>query len=431
MRYCSRCVYPENAKPALLIDDENVCSGCRTSESKVDNINWEDREIALREILASYKKRAQEERNPYDCIIPISGGKDSHYQVYLAKVVYGMNPLLVCYNHGWNTQIGVRNLRNLVKQFGCDLIRCTHNLDSVKKIARYMLEKVGDITWHYHTGIHTFPFQIAVKYNIPLILWGEHGWSEVMGMFRLEDIPEFTKWCRKEHAMRSVDIDDLLEADRGITLHDVGPLIFPEDSEIERVGVRGIYLGNYIRWGGNELATFLNEEYDFKFMSRKRDRTFSMFHKTDDHANAVHDYLKYLKFGYGRGTDLASFEIRAGRMTREEGIELVREYDHVRPRSLDVYLDFLDVTEDEFEASIENMRDPLIWEKKDGVWQVKDSVCNHIEDSSVEASRLPLVEPEERTFGELNKSMYYSKNFVPSVVDDTYVGCSDDEFLVL
>ncbi len=433
MRYCARCVYPENSRPTIIFDEYGICSGCRVHESK-KQIDWQGREKMLREILDHYKGEAQRTGNLYDCIIPVSGGKDSHYQVYLVKEVYGLNPLLVTYNHTFNTQLGIRNLINMVKEFGCDLIRFTANPDSVRKIARYMVRKVGDITWHYHAGIFTFPFQIAVKYRIPLVIWGEHGYSEMTGMFRLEDIPEFTKWCRQEHEMRGYEVEDLINADSGLTRRDLAPYIFPSDEEIEEVGVRGIFIGNYIEWDSRWLADMLMREHGFEIARGKRDRTFSLFHKIDDHANDVHDYLRYLKFGYGRGTDHASHEIRAGRMTREEGIEMVRQYDHVRPSSLDFYLDFLGMTEAEFEAAVEKDRDPSIWEKDScGKWTLKDSVVNHVNDELVEAARLPLVAEDDRTFGRNNRHLYYSDKFQP-LPPSKQTGVSrdsEDEFVIL
>jgi len=433
MRYCARCVYPENARPTIIFDEAGVCSGCRVHEAKA-TIDWDERAGMLRGILAEYRDRAREAGNPYDCIIPVSGGKDSHWQVHVIKEIHGLNPLLVAYNHLFNTAVGVRNLANLVKRFDCDLVRFTVRPDSVRRIARYMLRRVGDITWHYHTGIFTFPFQIAVKYRIPLLVWGEHGYSEVTGMFRLEDIPEFTKWCRQEFEMRGLELEDIVNAESGIAWQDVAAYVYPSDEEIEEIGVRGIYLGNYVPWDARSQAEFLVEQRGFKPLSGKRDRTFSLYHKIDDHANDVHDYLKSLKFGYGRGTDHASLEIRSHRMTREEGIELVRAYDHVRPRTLDLYLEFLGLTEDEFERAVEPMRDRSIWERDaGGRWIAVDSVARHARDPGLEAARLFLVPEDERTFGTRNRHLYYSGAPGPALpVDDRFIDRgSEDEFVIL
>lgn len=410
MQYCARCCYPANAKPTIIFDDEGVCSGCRYHESR-QQINWAEREALLRETLAEHKARAREAGSPYDCIIPVSGGKDSHYQAYLMKVVYGMNPLLVTFNHSYNTRLGNENLRNIVRQFGLDLIRFTVSPHAASRISRYMLKKVGDMTWHYHAGIRTFPFQIAVKYNTPLVILGEHGFAELTGLVSLEDLVEHTKWSRQEHDMRGIEPHELINEESGITYHDIVPYIYPSDEDIERVGVRGLYMSNFYYWDALTQAKKMHEEYGFKLHPGMRERTFLLHGKIEDHANDVHDYLKYLKFGYGRATDDASMEIRHGRMTREEGIELVKKYDHVRPSTLDTYLQFMGISEQDFYDWIEPMRDESIWQKgAGGEWTVKDSVANHAGDPGVEAARVPLVAPEDRTFGENNRKFYWRED---------------------
>ncbi|MGQ9571339.1 MAG: N-acetyl sugar amidotransferase [Thermodesulfovibrionales bacterium] len=301
---------------------------------------------------------AKERGNYYDCIVPVSGGKDSHFQVYILKEKYGMDPLLVTFNHIYNSEAGLRNLENLIEKSGCDLIRFTANPHSVKKISRFMLETIGDLTWHYHAGIMTVPFQVAVEKNIPLIVWGEHGFAELTGIVSLEDFVEFTKWKRRKHDMRGFEPYDIVNKSRGkITQDDLYPYIYPTDEEIERTGVRGIYLSNFFYWDAKSHAELMMEKWDFSPVTYKRDRTFNLYAKIDDHANDVHDYLKFLKYGYGRATDDASMEIRHGRMTREEGVEMVKLYDSVEPSSLQTYLDFLEITREEFYRIVEPMRD--------------------------------------------------------------------------
>lgn len=417
MRYCKRCCYPENAKPNIIFDEQGICSGCRYIERKVET-DWEKREKMLRALLEEYKQKAKDSGNPYDCLIPVSGGKDSHFQAYLMKKVYGMNPLLVTFNHAFNTEWGIRNLTNMLNQFNCDLLRFTINPESIRKITRYMLKKLGDITWHYHAGIMTFPIQIAVKYNIPLVVWGEESYSDLVGMFRNEDIVEFSKKVRQEHDMRGFEPEDILRdsENKELTKQDLAAFFYPSEEEIERVGVRGIYISNFIRWKAKEQVEMLIKDYGFE-TSPGKERTFNIHAKIDDAANDVHDYLKYLKFGYGRATDDASYEIRHGRMTREEGIEMVRKYDSVRPKSLDAFLKFLGMTENEFKESIEHLRDEKIWEKKDGIWQAKDSVVNHIKEQGVEEARIP--QSEERT------------SFIASSKKTPYSRGSGDEFVLL
>ena len=410
MKYCTRCTYPENAKPTIIFDHKGVCSGCRYHESR-QRINWKERKKMLLEILEVHKHKARENGNPYDCIIPVGGGKDSHFQTYLMKVVYGMNPLLVTFNHVFNTEIGIRNLNNLVKQFSCDLIRFTANPDSVRKISRHMLKTVGDLTWHYHAGIKTLPFQVAVQYKVPLIIWGEHGFAELTGLVTLEDMVEFTKWTRQEHDMRGYEPHDLISEKNGITEHDIVPYVYPTDEQIEELDIRGIYLSNFYYWDALAHAKMMHEAYGFELHSGPRERTFLLHGKLEDHANDVHDYLKYLKFGYGRATDDSSMEIRHGRMTREEGIELVRQYDSMEPSTLETYLKFMKVTTEEFYEWIAPMRDISLWEQDSATgWKVNDSVASHLDDLHVEDVRVPLVPFEDRTFEKNNFGFYWNRN---------------------
>ena len=411
MRYCARCTFPENARPTIIFDEEGVCSGCRVVESK-QRLDWDSREKMFRELVAEYKAKAREKGQPYDCIIPVSGGKDSHYQVYLATQVYGLRPLLVTYNHGFNTRLGLRNLRNLVRSFNCDLLRVSSGLDTARRLSRYMLRRCGDVTWHYHAGIFTVPFQVAVEKRIPLILWGDHARSELTGQFRLEDMPEFTNWCRQQYDMRGIEIDDIVaDPESGLERHELAPFTFPDMDLMDEIGVRGVYMGVYIRWDALQTTKMLMKDWGFAVHPGPREKTFNLYHKIDDHANEVHDYLKYLKFGYGRATDHTAEEIRAGRMTREEGIALVQRYDAVRPSSLDLYLDFLGISEEEFEAAIEDQRDPEVWEKgPDGRWRARHAIwkSDSVTSNMLEAARPALVPEADRTFGYNNRHLYYS-----------------------
>lgn len=406
MEYCSRCLYPANAKPTIIIDDDGICSGCRYHESRQHlEIDWDARHAIFEKILDEARTLRRQRGNCHDCIVPVSGGKDSHFQVWLLKKKYGMNPLLVTFNHCFNSPAGNRNLYNLIEKSGCDFIRGTAGLDAVRRISRHMLEKVGDLTWHYHAGIKTFPIQIAARYNIPLMVWGEHGFAELTGLVALEDFVEFTRWSRKEHDMRGYEPHDIV-GQGGITEHDISPYIYPSEEDIARCDLRGIYLSNFFPWNAKTHVETMRREWDFAPVTYERDRTFNLFAKIEDHANDVHDYLKYLKFGYGRATDDATTEIRHGRMTREEGIEMVRHYDAREPESLAYYCDFLGISTEQFYALVEPMRDLSVWEKSNGSWHVKDSVDRHPITQREQAARVDQV--EDRTLGQANRELYFN-----------------------
>jgi len=412
MRYCARCLYPENARPTILFDDEGVCSGCRYHESRQNlEVDWEERVRMLEEILDEARRLARERGNSHDCIVPVSGGKDSHFQVWMLKKKYGMNPLLVTFNHIYNSPAGLRNLSNLVERSGCDLIRYTAGVDSVRRISRYMLETVGDLTWHYHAGIRTVPFQVAVKYNIPLIVWGEHGFAELTGIVSLEDFVEFTRWTRKEHDMRGYEPHDLI-GKGGIVLGDVLPYVYPSDEEIERTAVRGIYLSNFFDWNAKAHAELMIREWNFAPVAYERERSFNLYGKIEDHANDVHDFLKYLKFGYGRATDDASMEIRHGRMTREEGIAMVKRYDAREPSTLGLYCDFLGISKQKFHELVVPMRDAAIWGAEHSPdARPLDSVDRHPIGEAEERAR-PAPSPD-RALAPENRHLYFNPALPP------------------
>lgn len=384
MKYCNKCVYPENARPHILLDQEGVCSGCRAVIRRKD-INWENREGKLEEIVKYYKEFAREQGNSYDCVIPVSGGKDSHFQTWLLTERYDMNPLLVSYNHSYNTRIGLRNLRNLIDKSGCNHIRFNTSKSTARKLSKYQLYKTGDVTWHYHAGIMTFPIRVAVMYNIPLIVWGESGYRYKFGMYNAEDMVEFTEKERHEHDMRGLQPEDILSdsmsAEFGITESDLEPFYYPSNDVIDDLDLRGIYLDNYRKWDHIKQTKKIIDEWDFAthpLGTHPSKRQFLCASGIEDAATGTHDYLKYLKYGYGRATDHVSREIRHGRMTREEGIYLVGRYDDVRPPDLDWFLEFMDMSEQEFEKAIEPFRDENIWsQSQSGEWELDDWVGNH------------------------------------------------------
>lgn len=386
MKYCQRCVCPKNYAIPLTFDEDGICSACRVHEEK-EKIDWKGREKKLRQILDKY--RSQDGKN-YDCIIPVSGGKDSHYQTYLMKVVYRMNPLLVTFNHEMNTTRGIRNLTNLIKKFEVDHLRFTPNPAAIRRLSMYSLKKMGDMFWHSHCGIYTFPVQIAVKYKIPLLIWGEQGFMDLGGMFSHYDMVEMTKKFRVEHGQRGYDWNDMLSKEFDLKKKDLLWAIYPSDEELDRVGVRGIYLGNFIPWNHKKQTELMIKKYGFE--SGPPYRSYNLYENVEDHvSNGLNDYLKFLKFGYGRTTDHASIDIRWQRISREQGIELVKKYDRLEPPDLEIYLRYTGLTRQEVLGAVDSMRDPRAWKiKADGDWELIDPVENHIKDPGVEKARLPL-----------------------------------------
>lgn len=386
MRYCTRCIYPENHPLNITFDDEGVCSGCRVHEEK-DRLDWNERFQKLGEIFNDYHHRGY-----YDCIVPVNGGKDSYFITYIVKVVFKLNPLLVTYNIHYNTKVGIRNLANLVTKFDCDHIHYTVHPELVKKLTHLSIKKMGDMYWHCLAGMQTFPVQMAVRLKIPLIVWGVHGWSDQVGMFSHLDMVEMAKKVREEHGLRGFDAEDMTEEAMGIAAEDVERFRYPSDEEIEAVGLRGIYLGNFIRWDAQKQTELMIEKYGYE--SAEQERTFNPYETVDCfHDGGLHDYVKYLKYGFGKVTDHACRDIRLKRMTREEAIDWVAKYEGKKPKDMDVFLKWIGMTERELMEHIDPFRDRRIYEKdSSGRWILKDSAVNHRNDPGVEAVRLEKIE---------------------------------------
>ncbi len=388
IKVCSRCLYHEKHPLYLTFDKEGVCSGCRVHEEK-DILNWQERAEKLRSILENYRNQSG---NNYDCIIPVSGARDSYFIVHTIKNIFGMNPLLVTYNKQYNTDVGVRNLANLRIQFDCDIMTLSVNPETLKKITRATFRRLGSIYWHCLAGQTVFPVQIAVKFKIPLIIWGAHQGIDQVGMFSHLDEVEMTRKYRKEHDLMGLEAEDLIDDFDEITEEDIKPFMYPDDKELEQVGVRGIYLNNYIRWDTKAQHEKMIELYDYE--THKQTRTFDTYNDVDCwNYSDVHDFIKFVKHGYGKVTDHACREIRLRRMTREEGLALVEQYQYKEPENLELFLNWLGITKNSFYYILDQYRNPIFWERDENwQWRFKKEVFEQPTPEHIENARLELKE---------------------------------------
>ena len=230
---------------------------------------------------------------------------------------------------------------------------------------------MGDNNLHNHIGIGTLPNIVAVKYNIPLILWGDHGLSEQGGMNSINDFVEYTDKYRIEHDQHGFEWYDFINIeDEKLTEKDLKLFIYPEENNLRKVGVRGIYLSNYFFYDGNKNYKISRDQYGWKESQKPFDRTYRLFSNVDDmHENGIHDYLKFIKFGFGRGTDHKNYDVRLNLISRDEGIKLVLKYDHVTPSDLDDWCSYVDMKREEFYFHADKFRDPKVWFKKMDIGQ--------------------------------------------------------------
>jgi N-acetyl sugar amidotransferase len=385
MDYCKKCVMPMFSALPISDGGDGNCSGCRAALQKT-KIDWEERKKLFVSLVDSYRSD-----NNYDCIVPVSGGKDSYFAAHIAKE-FELNPLLVTYHSNTYLPEGERNLQRMKEVFGFDHLTLHPSEDVLIKLHRLGFKLHGDMNWHNHCGIYTFPMQIAVKYKVPLVFWGDHGFTEQGGMYSHNDFFEYTAKDRHENALHGFDWYDFIEEAEGLSPKDLRWACYPTDEEILDVGVRGIFLSNYFFYDGNHNAKVAMEKHDWLPSQTPFDRTYRLISNLDDkHENGIHDYMKFVKFGYGRGTDHACYDIRLGLMSREEGIEMVKNYDHVKPSDLYPWLERVGMTEEEFDTIADTFRNPRIWSIKDGEWW-KDNICG--KPSSYGKAHIPFEREE-------------------------------------
>ena len=381
MRWCKKCVYPASSAVPLAFDDNGVCSGCRTATQRIE-IDWDKRRKVFERIIDEYRSM---NGCVYDCIIPVSGGKDSYYQIHIIKKVYGLNPLLVTYNGNNYTKTGLENVQNMREVFGVDHIFFTPKIDTLIKLNRIGFKLMGDMNWHAHAGIFTYPIRVAVHMNIPLMIWGEHGFMDLGGMHSYKDFVEFTYRYRHEHCLRGYEWFNMTDEglkklnkpdiSEGLQPKDLIPWMYPSDEEINRVGVRGLFISNFFKWEANEHGAMVKEKYGFKPSPEPFERTHRTMSNLDDmHENGIHDYMKYVKFAYGRATDHCCKDIRAGHITRDEAISIVREKDHIKSKDLYRWLPYVAMEESEFDRIADTFRDPRVWWKNEKNEWVKDNI---------------------------------------------------------
>ena len=371
MKYCKKCLYPDT-KPQLVFNDDGICSACTNRKTK-ESIDWDKKREEFVKILDKYSSK---DSSNYDCIIPVSGGKDSTYQTYVMKEEFGLNPLVVNFHPLDQTNIGKKNLESL-KKIGVDCIEFSPNPNVYQKLARFGLSELGDFQWPEHIGIFTVPVQIAVKYKIPLIIWGENPQLEYG---QPTDINKDTildrEWNEKNGGYFLDKIKPEHMTKYGFEVNDLKPYLYPSDDEIKKVGVTGVFLGTYIKWDIFKQLEFV-KTLGFSENDEIREGTYDRWENLDVYFSVFHDYFKFIKYGFGRTTDHVSIEIRYGKMTREKGIELIKKHEGKIPQKyLKEFLNAAAITMNEFEEICDKFTSKELFQTDQDGKLVKDKEGN-------------------------------------------------------
>ncbi|HAV13921.1 MAG TPA: N-acetyl sugar amidotransferase [Opitutae bacterium] len=344
LTYCKKCVMP-STKPDLKFDDEGVCSACRAYEDR-KHVDWDERKVELETTLDRYRRNGSH----WDCIVPVSGGKDSTYQV-IRMLQMGLTPLCVTATTCDLSELGRINIEN-IKKLGVDYVEFSPNPNVRAKLNRIGLTEVGDISWPEHVGIFTIPVRAAVQYNIPLIVWGENSQNEYGGPAAAADNNVLNRrWLEEFGGLLGLRVNDLTEA-YGIEQKNLLPYSYPTDEELQRVGVTGLFLGHYLPWDGIS-NTLIAQANGFVTLDHIVEGSMVNYENLDNHQTGIHDYFKFLKFGFSRATDIACLHVRRGRITRQDAVEIVLRNDGKFPwayldKPLEKILDPLEMSVDEF-----------------------------------------------------------------------------------
>jgi N-acetyl sugar amidotransferase len=308
---CSVCIYPDTRPDAGFVG--GVCSGCRAYADRV-NVDWDDRLKRLRSLLRIARDRGA----PYDCVVPVSGGKDSTYQV-LKLTELGARVLAVNAGTDMLSDIGRRNLDN-IKNY-CDVIEWTPCIEVRKKLMRIGLRQIGDLSYPEHLAIWAIPTRIACVMKVPLVVWGENPQREYAAPHGVPPATHLdSKWVNEFGGMLGLRLSDCV-GQEGLTRADLAAFEFPTSAELDRAGVEGIWLGDYIEWDGWKNA-FIAQQWGFEVGAYPVETSLANYENLDNHITVLRDYLRYLKFGYTRATDIACSHMRRGRLSREEGLRL-------------------------------------------------------------------------------------------------------------
>lgn len=345
LKYCRRCVMPDT-KPDLRLDGDGICNACRSYERRAE-VDWDARREELLRVVAKYRRA---DGGNWDCIVPVSGGKDSTYQV-VRMLQLGLNPLCVTSTTCDESELGRRNIENLQK-LGVDHVQFTPNPLVRARLNRIGLTQVGDISWPEHVGIFTIPVRAAVQYNVPLIVWGENSQNEYGGPAAASENSVLNRrWLEEFGGLLGMRVSDLIGME-GIEAKHLIAYTYPTDEELARVGVTGLFLGHYLPWDGLSNA-LIAQANGFITYEKVVEGSMVSYENLDNHHTGIHDYFKFLKFGFGRATDLACLHVRRGRLSRQDALDAVRRLDGRFPweylgKSLEDILEPLDMTVDGF-----------------------------------------------------------------------------------
>lgn len=347
MKHCARCGLPETYE-TIEFDVEGICNICRQHQFKSSEINWAVRKEKLDSLIAEHRGK-----HDYDCIVPFSGGKDSTYTLYYLIKEYGLKPLVVQFNHGFMRPNLLANNERTFKKLGVDVISFTPNWKVVKRLMLESLIRKGDFCWHCHTGIFSYPMHIAIKFKVPLVFWGEPS-SEYTAYYdyrdgEIEAVDEVRFNRFTNLGISAEDMSGMIGAGNNLDPRDLAPYSYPPLRELKQLRYQSVCLGSFIPWDAKVQSQLIMDELGWKgdYVEGMPPDLYN-YEKIECYMQGVRDYLKFLKRGYSRVTQMTALDIRNNRMDKHEATVLIEQWEGKKPPSLKLFLEYLEITEEQF-----------------------------------------------------------------------------------
>lgn len=349
---CQKCGLPETYE-TIEFDASGVCNICRSAEYKQKTINWQERHSLLDQLIEKYRGK-----NDYDCIVPFSGGKDSTFQLYYLCTRYKLKPLVVRFNHGFMRPVISRNNERTFKKLGVDVLEFTPNWRIVKRVMLESFKRKTDFCWHCHCGIYSFPLRVAVKFKIPLIFWGEP-LAEISAYYdylnntvEYEDEKKFNM-CRNLGISANDMYGMIHSPDFPVDRRDLLPYTYPSLKELKEIQYCSVCLGSFIPWDYVKNTKIIQQELgwesdELEGVPRKLNTSCE---KIECFMQGTRDYIKFIKRGYSRISQINAFHLRNGRISKKEA-EDYRAQEGAKPPSLNIFLEYMGLTEKEFNTIV-------------------------------------------------------------------------------
>lgn len=359
--FCKKCTM-SNQRPRITFDENGVCSACNYTEYKKAHIDWDEREKELVELCNRFRK----DNGKYDVIVPVSGGKDGGFVAHMLKYKYGMNPLTVTWSPLVPSDVGRRNLDAFIMS-GFDNILGRPNGKATRLMTNLAFKHIGDPFQPFIYGQTNFPLKVAIENKVSLMMYGENGEVEYGGDMKNAFRPTRDLEDHDRHYFSGLPPE--FWRDHGLSDADLNPFMEPkfEDAVANKTEIH--FMGYYHHWDPQENFYYCTENTGFKTNSERSEGTYSKYASLDDKIDGFHYYLSYIKFGIGRATSDSAHEIRDGKITREEGIALIKKFDGEFPsKYYQLFLEYTGITEQEFNDVIDSWRSDHIWKHEGGEW---------------------------------------------------------------